>query len=77
MRTLDELIDFYENLDACTDVERFDATSTRADAWFKDPFNEVRGIDAIQRIFRHMFKQLETPRFHVCQRIVDAAAMWC
>ena len=70
MRTLDALIDFYENLNAA-DVERFDAFYT-ADAWFKDPFNEVRGIDAIQRIFRHMFKQLEAPRFHVCQRIVDA-----
>lgn len=41
------------------------------DAWFKDPFNEVRGLPAIQRIFTHMFAQLEAPRFVVTERIVQ------
>ena len=34
-------------------------------AYFKDPFNEVRGLAAIQRIFAHMFESLEAPRFKV------------
>jgi steroid Delta-isomerase len=34
-------------------------------AWFKDPFNEVTGIAAIQKIFDHMFDQVQNPRFVV------------
>ena len=43
-----------------------------ADAYFKDPFNEVRGVAAIARIFTHMFRQVEAPRFRVSERVVDA-----
>lgn len=39
------------------------------DAWFKDPFNEVRGLPAVQRIYAHMFEALEAPRFTVTSRI--------
>ncbi len=35
------------------------------DAWFKDPFNEVRGVPAIARVFEHMFETLDGPRFIV------------
>lgn len=42
-------------------------------AHFKDPFNDVRGLAAIQRIFAHMFVALESPRFVVTRRIVDGA----
>lgn len=41
------------------------------DAYFKDPFNEVHGVDAIERIFRHMFRQVAEPRFVVTERIVE------
>ncbi|MDN3920085.1 nuclear transport factor 2 family protein [Pelomonas sp. PFR6] len=34
-------------------------------ASFKDPFNEVRGRAAIERIFRQMFEDLREPRFIV------------
>ncbi|OGB04261.1 MAG: isomerase [Burkholderiales bacterium RIFCSPHIGHO2_12_FULL_69_20] len=34
-------------------------------ARFKDPFNQVQGVAAIARIFGHMFKQLDAPRFEV------------
>ena len=44
-----------------------------ADARFKDPFNEVRGIPAIERVFSHMFESLHEPRFVVASRIVDGA----
>ena len=51
----------------------------REDAYFKDPFNEVRGLAEVQRVFRHMFDALEDPRFVVTQRMAqgdDALLMW-
>nr|WP_315468303.1 nuclear transport factor 2 family protein [uncultured Undibacterium sp.] len=33
------------------------------DARFKDPFNEVQGIPAIQAIFEHMFTTTQYPKF--------------
>ena len=44
-----------------------------ADARFKDPFNDVRGVSAITQIFKHMFVALHEPRFVVTQQIVDGA----
>lgn len=40
-------------------------------ARFIDPFNDVRGVAAIQHIFRHMFASLHQPRFHITERIVQ------
>lgn len=40
------------------------------DAFFKDPFNEVRGLPALQRIFAHMFETLHEPRFAIT-RVVE------
>ena len=42
-----------------------------ADARFKDPFNEVRGVPSITLIFKHMFVALHGPRFVVTHQIVD------
>lgn len=42
-----------------------------ADAFFKDPFNEVRGLERIRRIFEHMFVQVEAPRFVVREVVTD------
>jgi len=67
---IDELIRFYHDLSP-ESIERF-ADFYSADAWFKDPFNEVYGIAPIQRIFRHMFKQVAEPRFVVTEKVVDA-----
>ncbi len=41
------------------------------DAYFKDPFNEVRGLAEIQRIFSHMYVALEQPHFVVTDRVVQ------
>ncbi len=41
------------------------------DARFKDPFNEVQGVPAIERVFAHMFVALESPRFVVRDIVVD------
>ena len=39
-----------------------------ADARFKDPFNDVVGVPAIEHIFAHMFSRLEQPRFIVTEQ---------
>lgn len=44
-----------------------------SDARFKDPFNEVCGIAAIQAIFEHMFDALEQPHFVITQQVVQGA----
>jgi hypothetical protein len=67
---LDALIRFYHELSP-ESVARFPEFYS-ADAYFKDPFNEVRGITPIQRIFSHMFKQVDEPRFVVTDQVVDA-----
>ena len=42
-----------------------------ATARFKDPFNDVTGIAAIQHIFTHMFVALENPHFVVTTQVVQ------
>ncbi len=67
--SLNRLIGFFEHIDIAN-VDRLHDVYT-ADAWFKDPFNEVRGIDAITRIFRHMFDQVDAPRFVVTNAVLQ------
>ena len=62
------LKDFYENLNP-EDIERF-KEYYRLDARFRDPFNDVKGIDEIQRIFKHMFTQVHQPRFKITRSII-------
>jgi steroid delta-isomerase len=40
-------------------------------AFFKDPFNELRGLPAIQRVFAHMFHTLDEPRFVIIDVIAQ------
>lgn len=50
-----------------------------ADAFFKDPFNEVNGHEAIIGIFAHMFIQVDAPRFVVTHSMLqndDAFLVW-
>ncbi len=42
-----------------------------ADARFKDPFNDVQGVPAIERVFAHMFVALDAPRFVVRDIVVE------
>ena len=64
--TLDGIVHWFETLTraSAADVGRHYA----ADAFFKDPFNEVTGVVAIGRIFAHLFDQLDEPRFRVLER---------
>lgn len=69
-RAVELLVHYYETFSPPS-IERF-AEYYSDDAYFKDPFNEVRGLAAIRRIFLHMFSQLDEPRFVVGERVVDA-----
>ena len=40
-------------------------------ARFKDPFNDVQGLDAIQGVFLHMYASLEKPHFVITEQVVD------
>ena len=42
-----------------------------ASAYFKDPFNEVRGLVAVQRIFDHMYVALDNPHFVVTSSVLQ------
>ena len=65
------LVHFYEHL-VPTDVARIGELYA-PDAYFKDPFNEVRGVPAIARIFAHMFDTLDQPRFVITAQVVQGA----
>lgn len=57
------LIDFFEHItpDSVREIPAFYA----ANATFKDPFNEVDNVQAIERIFSEMFHKVNKPRFVV------------
>ncbi|MBP0596778.1 nuclear transport factor 2 family protein [Herbaspirillum sp. LeCh32-8] len=64
-----ELVRFFETLtqDNAAQV----AAIYAADARFKDPFNEVQGLEAIQHLFAHMFKQVKDPRFKITATVAQ------
>lgn len=41
------------------------------DAYFRDPFNEVRGIDKLKHIFSDMFVRLIAPKFSITETIQE------
>ncbi len=46
---------------------------------FRDPFNDVRGIGELRRIFGHMYETLEEPRFAIIETILEgdrAVLVW-
>lgn len=74
---LDRLVRFYEALTPASLPEIAEVYAP--DARFKDPFNDVAGLDAIAAIFRHMFEQVAQPRFEVTASIAQgrrAALEW-
>ena len=52
---------YLEDLSSATlgDLE----TYVTADVRFKDPFNDVRGVDAMRRVFQHMFENVQDVKF--------------
>ena len=68
-QALDRLVQFFERLQP-QDLRRLPEIYA-PDARFKDPFNEVQGLPAIEHIFAHMFEALDAPHFIVTERIVQ------
>lgn len=67
---LDRLAAYFESMSADSVALMGDYYAD--DASFSDPFNEVCGLPAIQRIFSHMFRQVGVPRFIVTARMPGA-----
>ena len=63
------VVDFFESLTPAS-LDRLGALYA-PEAYFKDPFNEVRGLPAIRQVFSHMYESLAQPRFVVTGCIVD------
>ena len=63
---------YWENLTR----ERVDALGEvyAPDAYFRDPFNEVRGTAELQRVFDHMYDSLDEPRFTITETLLEGDA---
>jgi steroid Delta-isomerase len=66
---IDNIVAYFETITPET-VSRVHELYT-SDAYFKDPFNEVRGVKQIEHIFTHMYTALDKPRFIITTKIVD------
>ena len=74
---LKQLVDYFQALtpETVADIGRFYTEET----YFRDPFNEVRGIAPLEHIFSDMFMRLHEPRFTVVETILDekgAVLIW-
>ena len=71
------VVDYFQSLtpDSVADIGKF----YTEDIYFRDPFNEVRGIAPVLHIFSDMFVRLHDPRFTVAETILDdkgAVLIW-
>ncbi|MBL4804019.1 MAG: nuclear transport factor 2 family protein [Alphaproteobacteria bacterium] len=62
-KPLDDYIEYYEKLTprSVAMIEKLAVPGVR----FKDPFNDVMGVDAYQRVLQHMFENVDNPKFRV------------
>ena len=68
---------WYETL-APENLEQLDALY-HPDVYFKDPFHETTGRDALRTIFGRMFEFLDAPRFTITERFqqdAEAVLLW-
>jgi steroid Delta-isomerase len=66
---IQRIVDFFESLTPQA-VQKMGELYA-ANAYFKDPFNEVRGLTEVQRIFSHMYVALHEPHFVVTNTITQ------
>jgi steroid Delta-isomerase len=66
---LNRLVNYFQSLSPATvaDMSRI----YTEDAYFRDPFNEVTGIEPIKHIFGEMFVRLHEPRFVITEKIAQ------
>jgi hypothetical protein len=72
MTCLHALLDWYAALTPASIGRAAEFYAT--DARFRDPFNDVQGVAAIETVFRHMFAHTEQPRFIIGECIVQDKA---
>jgi hypothetical protein len=63
------VIDFFQSMSV--DSVRTLSLIYTDDVWFKDPFNEVQGLEQVSHIFTHMFEQVDAPRFVVTHSVLQ------
>ena len=68
---VDSIVAFFETLSPASLAGV--GTIYAADARFKDPFSEVQGLQAIERVYTHMFESLHAPRFVVTGRVLQGS----
>ena len=64
---LTRLVDYWQTLTPAT-VDAI-ATVYTDDAYFRDPFNDVTGIEKIRPIFADMFVRLNAPKFNIIETL--------
>jgi ketosteroid isomerase-like protein len=69
-QALDDYIVFFEQM-TTEDLNRL-PTFFAQQARFRDPFNDVYGIEAIRQVFHHMFETLTAPKFVIEEAIIDS-----
>ena len=68
---IERALHFFEHMQPA-DLARLNEVYCR-DARFKDPFNEVQGLAAVEKIFAHMFANMTAPRFVITQCVQQEA----
>ena len=66
------VVAFFEHI-APADVARIGEIYA-ADAYFRDPFNEVRGVEAIGRVYARMFEEVDDCRFVITETLAEGDA---
>ncbi|WP_295422213.1 nuclear transport factor 2 family protein [Sulfurovum sp.] len=66
---------FFENLHRSTSIDAF-RNIYAEDVVFKDPFNEVKGVEAVHGVFAHMYENLDNPRFVITEYIGTQATAY-
>jgi steroid Delta-isomerase len=70
--TLNRIVDFYNQFSPAS-IAQMQQLYT-ADAYFRDPFQEVKGISELERIFSHMYVNLLEPSFVIIETIEQQQA---
>lgn len=64
------LVDYWQTLTPASVNEL--PTLYAADAYFRDPFNDITGVEKIQHIFADMFVRLDAPKFEIIETIEES-----
>lgn len=67
---VNRLVAFFEGL-SCQSLSQLDAFYTD-NAWFKNPFNDVRGARQIRRVFDPMYAAMHKPKFVVTDSRIES-----